>query len=511
DRPCTGRRGRSLGARRTSPDREDAEDRPGPQVHQDRAAAAAAADVRAEDRPVEGHHAGHHDRGRVLAVAATALQDRQEPRGARRCERRPRRGAREHRPPLRAGRRPPAYRGPRRRDVRRQQGRVEHLPREPQAEGQRHRSVERPGVHPGSMESSRTRAGRDRRLLAGGRNARVTAVVLVFGSPAATGGPAGRLTRWRRPRLRRRRVDVLRVAARPQRGCRDLDRAGDRRGGDAPRPHPRHAHAFALDAGLAGRVRRGRRRSDPAPRRRSDPYLCLVRPSASNGDWRHGHGTDPPGRDRRPPARMVAWRDARRAQSHPEEPGRRRRAEPGRWRFVRDGGRRRGREPAFGRPRAEDHQRGPDPPRGRPGRVAGLSPRRSDRRGPSRAPGCPVSQPVIESGSGPPRQRSLPRPPASSSLPRSPFTSSSLPPPLSLSFPPPPFTVSAPSPPVSVSPPAPPSSVSPPSPPLTWSLPEPPITTSLASPPETKSAPEPPSSVSSPAPLLSVSLPLPPL
>ena len=287
DRPCAGRRGRWVGARRTSPHREDAEDRPGPEVHQDRATAAAAPDVRAEGRPVEGHHVGHHDRGRRLAVAAAAVEDRAEPRRARRCERRPRRGTRQHGPPVRAGRRPPAYRRPRCGDVRRQQGRVDHLPREPQAQGQRHRSVERPGVHPGSMESARARAGRDRRLLAGGRNARGTAVVLVFGSPAAAGAPAGRRPGRRRPRLRRRRGDVLRVAARPQRGCRALDRAGDRRGGAAPRPHPRHAHASALDAGLAGRVRRGRRRSDPAPRRRSDAQsasrapVSLERRSAS--------------------------------------------------------------------------------------------------------------------------------------------------------------------------------------------------------------------------------------
>ena len=288
-RPCAGRRGRWVGARRTSPHHEDAEDRPGPEVHQDRAAADPAQSVRAEGRPVEGHHAGHHDRGRRLAVAAAAVEDRAEPRGARRCERRPRRGTRQHRPPVRAGRRPPAHRRPRRRDVRRQQGRVDHLPRQPQAQGQRHRSVQRPRVHPGSMESARARAGRDRRLLAGGRNARVTAVVLVFGSPAAAGAPAGRRPGRRRPRLRRRRGDVLRVAARPQRRCRALDRAGDRRGGDAPRPHPRHAHASALDAGVAGCVRRGRRRSDPAPRRRSDARLRLVRPSASNRDRRHGH------------------------------------------------------------------------------------------------------------------------------------------------------------------------------------------------------------------------------
>ena len=61
---------------------------------------------------------------------------------------------------------------------------------------------------------------------------------------------------------------------------------------------------------------------------------CARQPS--NRDRRHGHRTDPPGRDRRPPApdgRVGATLGE--LESHPAGPWRRRRAEPGRWRLVR--------------------------------------------------------------------------------------------------------------------------------------------------------------------------------
>ena len=219
DHPPAGGRSRSDVPRVSRPDREDQEDRPGPHLHPDRAAADPAPDVRPQDRPVRSHHARHDDRRRRAAVAAPALADRPEPRGARRRERRSGRGARQHRAPVRAGRRPPAHRRPGRRDVRRQPRRDANLPREPQAQGHRDRSLERPRLHPGPMEPARAGAGRDHRVLAARRHARGAAVLLVLGPDAARRPAAGRRPRRRRPGLRRRRGHVLRVAVGAQRAA----------------------------------------------------------------------------------------------------------------------------------------------------------------------------------------------------------------------------------------------------------------------------------------------------
>jgi hypothetical protein len=54
----------------------------------------------------------------------------------------------------------------------------------------------------------------------------------------------------------------------------------------APCP-PGHAHASALDARLVQRLRRGRRRSDPAPRRYAGPDLHVLLPPPPHRSGRH--------------------------------------------------------------------------------------------------------------------------------------------------------------------------------------------------------------------------------
>ena len=230
------------------------------------------------------------------------------------CERRPRRGTRQHRPPVRAGRRPPAYRRPRR-------GMFAVSKDESSTfSATRARSTSptsrTAGVHPDRWNRcapERARSSASRRweeTLASPPSFSCSVRLLPQGprrSPPRTASTATTSSTRRRAPSRRSTTTGVSCSTAP-----GTDEAA------APRPHPRHAHASALDAGLAGRVRRGRRRSDPAPRRRSDLRVRLVQPSPSNRDRRHRHGQDPPGRDRRPPAPVVAGRDAGRAQNHPE-------------------------------------------------------------------------------------------------------------------------------------------------------------------------------------------------
>ena len=92
-----------------------------------------------------------------------------------------------------------------------------------------------------------------------------------------------------------------------------LDRAGDRRGEQllALTGTPMRLHWTLGWPGVFDAVG-----GDPILLLDGAPTsVRLVQPSPSNRDRRHRHGQDPPGRDRRPPAPVVAGRDAGRART----------------------------------------------------------------------------------------------------------------------------------------------------------------------------------------------------
>jgi hypothetical protein len=143
--------------------------------------------------------------------------------------------------------------------------------------------------------------------------------VLVLGSPCAAGTPqVAAPDGVDRDYV----VDAATVPSRPSTAtgvsCSRPRPGPTRRSSSSPSPPERPCVCTGPWAGRACSTRSAAIRSCSSTA--LAPRVRLVRPSAPNRDRRHGHRQDPAGRDRRPPAPVVAGRDAGRAQKHPEGP-----------------------------------------------------------------------------------------------------------------------------------------------------------------------------------------------